>query len=208
MMLGTKLREIRESKKLNQTQLGELVGVNLNTVSAFERGDRLPDLDYLINLAELINADLTELIKLRVEASPSFNPMEKSPSRTFISHLNRDDYFQELTFRSAAAAANAKNQKEEHEFKLETNFGHTPKVVTQIDLDLMLNCYRACTQFFEQFLKLEISLQISYVIKFYNNLSKMTEALGTELSELKVLEVSGIVKQLEILLALRKLERI
>lgn len=204
-MLGIKLREIRESRKLNQTQFGELVGVNLNTVSAFERDDRLPDLDYLINLAELTNADLTELIKLRVEASPSFNPFEKSPSRTFISHLNRDDYLKELLFKTSAAAK-VNSQREELELKHKSDVG--PKTVNQIDLDLMLNCYQACTSFFERFLMLDISLQISYVVNFYNHLSKMTEALGTELYELNVLEVNGIIKQLEILLALRKLERI
>lgn len=206
-MLGVKLREIRESKKLNQTQFGELVAVNLNTVSAFERGDRLPDLDYLVHLAELTHADLTELIKLRVEASPSFNPLDKSPSMAFISHLNRDDYFKELVLKKNAADK-LNTQKGVFEFAQVADYSQTTKPANQIDLDLMLNCYQACEHYFEQFFKQEISSQIAYVVKFYNHLSKMTEALGTELSELKVLEISGIIKQLEILLALKKLERI
>lgn len=206
-MLNAKLREIRESRKFNQTQFGNLIGVNLNTVSAFERGDRLPDIDYLIHLAELTQADLTELIKLRVEASPSFNPLQKSPSKSFISHLNRDDYFKELVLKKSAVDK-VNKQNEVYEFKQVAVNEQLPRVAIQIDLNLMLNCYHACVQFFERFISLEISQQIAYVVKFYNHLSKMTEALGTELSELRVLEVSGIIKQLEILLALKKLERV
>lgn len=199
-MLHAKLKEIRESQKLNQTQFGSLVGVNLNTVSAFERGERLPDLEYLIHLSELTNSNLTELIKLRVEASPKFNPLNKSQSNLFITTISRDRFT--LGF------------AEPNEQKNKFYFGKNPKVPDMesdnclVDADLMLNCHEAVKSTFTTFINMEIPEQIIYIVKLYNNLIKMSEAFGTSISALKALEINGMIKQLEILIALNKMEKI
>lgn len=206
-MLHAKLREIRESKRLNQTQFGNLIGVNLNTVSAFERGDRLPDIDYLIHLAELTQEDLTELIKLRVEASPKFNPLEKSPSKSFISHINRDDVFKEIAIRKKMTEK-VDLQRDQFTFQKSNDLPVSINDHCLVDGVLILNCYEAIKLLFDRFKNMEISEQITYLVKFYNNLFKMSQALGTTMSDLKVLEIKGMIKQLEILIALKKIEAI
>lgn len=51
--LGSRLREERERLGLKQDALGQLGGVNRNTQGNYEKGDRLPDAGYLINVAQV-----------------------------------------------------------------------------------------------------------------------------------------------------------
>ena len=46
--IGTFLKELRSGKKLTQEQLAEKFGVSRRTVSRWETGSNMPDLDILI----------------------------------------------------------------------------------------------------------------------------------------------------------------
>lgn len=50
MNMGKKLKELRESHKLTQAQLGEKVDKALTTVASWENGKSLPDADTLFRL--------------------------------------------------------------------------------------------------------------------------------------------------------------
>ena len=56
------LRELRKAKGLTQEQLAEYLNVSGRTVSRWETGITMPDLDLLIELADLYDIDIRELI--------------------------------------------------------------------------------------------------------------------------------------------------
>ncbi len=60
--IGTFLKELRSEKSLTQEQLAENLGVSRRTVSRWETGSNLPDLDILIEMADYYNVDLRELL--------------------------------------------------------------------------------------------------------------------------------------------------
>ncbi|MDE7251439.1 MAG: helix-turn-helix transcriptional regulator [Acetatifactor sp.] len=60
--IGTFLKELRSGKKLTQEQLAEKFGVSRRTVSRWETGSNMPDLDILIEMADYYEVDLRELL--------------------------------------------------------------------------------------------------------------------------------------------------
>lgn len=60
--IGTFLKELRNEKKLTQEQLAEKLGVSRRTVSRWETGINMPDLDILIEMADYYDVDLRELL--------------------------------------------------------------------------------------------------------------------------------------------------
>lgn len=65
--LGEFLRAARGEHTIEG--LAELLGVNKNTVGGYERGERLPDLDFLARFATVTGADLLEMIEMRLRES-------------------------------------------------------------------------------------------------------------------------------------------
>lgn len=59
---GRFLKTLRNENKMTQEQLAEKLGVNARTVSRWETGRNTPDLDILIELAEIYSVTLVELI--------------------------------------------------------------------------------------------------------------------------------------------------
>lgn len=60
---GQMIREARLKAGLNQTKLGELLGVGQNYISMLERGQRTPSLDMLRKIAIVLNKKLNLRIK-------------------------------------------------------------------------------------------------------------------------------------------------
>ena len=60
--IGSFLRELRKEKGITQEQLAEKVSVSRRTVSRWETGSNLPDLDILIELSDYYEVDLRELL--------------------------------------------------------------------------------------------------------------------------------------------------
>ena len=59
---GGFLKELRKEHNMTQEQLAEKLNVSGRTVSRWETGSNLPDLDVLIELADLYEVDIRELI--------------------------------------------------------------------------------------------------------------------------------------------------
>lgn len=59
---GGLLKELRKEHTMTQEQLAEKLIVSARTVSRWETGSNLPDLDILIELADLYEVDIRELI--------------------------------------------------------------------------------------------------------------------------------------------------
>lgn len=53
ILIGDKLRELRESKGLTQKQLGELLGVSAPEVSSYENDSRRPPYEVLVRYSRI-----------------------------------------------------------------------------------------------------------------------------------------------------------
>ena len=60
--IGAFLKELRKEKELTQEQLAETLSVSRRTVSRWETGSNMPDLDLLTEMADLYQVDLRELL--------------------------------------------------------------------------------------------------------------------------------------------------
>lgn len=60
--IGQFLRECRKEKGITQEQLAEMLGVTNRSVSRWETGSNLPDLDILIEMADYYDIELRELL--------------------------------------------------------------------------------------------------------------------------------------------------
>ena len=59
---GTAIRQLRESKNMTQSQLGEKIGVSSKTVSKWETAKGLPDISLLQPLAQALGISVIELM--------------------------------------------------------------------------------------------------------------------------------------------------
>jgi len=60
--VGNFIKELRKEKNLTQEQLAERFNVARRTVSRWENGNNLPDIDILIEMSDLFGVDLREIL--------------------------------------------------------------------------------------------------------------------------------------------------
>ena len=60
--IGAFLKELRKEKGVTQEQLAEQFQVSSRTVSRWENGNNMPDLDILIEISDYYNLDLREIL--------------------------------------------------------------------------------------------------------------------------------------------------
>ena len=60
--IGIRLRALRESKKMRQAQVADIIRVDRRAISAYEIGDRQPSYDILISLAKLYHVSTDYLL--------------------------------------------------------------------------------------------------------------------------------------------------
>lgn len=61
--IGQAIAVLRMSRQLTQATLAELLGVEQETISRFERGERLPSLLRLEEIADALNCPLEQLLQ-------------------------------------------------------------------------------------------------------------------------------------------------
>lgn len=60
--IGSFLKELRKEKKVTQQQFAEIIGVSNRTVSRWETGSNMPDLDIVMQIADFYEVDLREIL--------------------------------------------------------------------------------------------------------------------------------------------------
>lgn len=55
MFLGYRLKQLRKSRGLSQSELGELLGVSKVSISGYEKGLRVPSMDILLTILKVFN---------------------------------------------------------------------------------------------------------------------------------------------------------
>ena len=78
-LFGRILRTLRLEKKLNQSQLGEKLGVDKLTVSSYENGENIPNIDFLVSVSMFFNVPADSLLGLE----------KGQPSHLLTCSLNR-----------------------------------------------------------------------------------------------------------------------
>ena len=61
MTLYNRLKEYRAKIKVNQTEMGNLVGVSRQTISQIERGDYSPSVTLALKIAKVLNVSVEEI---------------------------------------------------------------------------------------------------------------------------------------------------
>ena len=61
-MKKIKIKELREAKKISQVKLAMDLGLNQNSVSRYENGERQADYDTLIRLADYFDVSIDYLL--------------------------------------------------------------------------------------------------------------------------------------------------
>ena len=62
--MGQIIKELRKEKKLTQTQLAELLFVSQDTISLWELGKSLPDVENLVKMTKLFGVSADYLLGL------------------------------------------------------------------------------------------------------------------------------------------------
>ena len=63
MPLYNRLKEYRAKIKVNQTEMGNLVGVSRQTISQIERGDYSPSVTLALKIAKVLNVSVEEIFR-------------------------------------------------------------------------------------------------------------------------------------------------
>ena len=61
MPLYNRLKEYRAKIKVNQTEMGNLVGVSRQTISQIERGDYSPSVTLALKIEKVLNVSVEEI---------------------------------------------------------------------------------------------------------------------------------------------------
>lgn len=61
-LLGSRLKELRQRRKLSQERLGDLSGLSRNYVNDIENGNRSPGIENVIRLAHGLDVSAPELL--------------------------------------------------------------------------------------------------------------------------------------------------
>lgn len=75
-----RLRQLREAAGLTQIQLALRVGVTQGTIANWERGARLPQLENLVRISNILGCGIDELLGLGAAQEPAPGPEYKIPA--------------------------------------------------------------------------------------------------------------------------------
>ncbi len=76
--IGCFLKALRKEKGLTQEQFAEIVNVSNRTVSRWENGNNMPDLDILIELSDYYKIELRELLEGERKSEPMNQELEET----------------------------------------------------------------------------------------------------------------------------------
>ncbi len=97
MTFGTKLRKLRDERKLSQQQVADSIGVKQNTYSRWESDLSTFKIEYLSKLAKVFNVEPIELISSDTNFSIVHNTNNKDSSvNGFNIYMDMKDVFKDL----------------------------------------------------------------------------------------------------------------
>lgn len=85
---GSLLKELRKEKGMTQEQLAEYLNVSGRTISRWETGSNMPDLDILIELSDYYDIDIRELL----DGERKSEKMDKELKETLLKAADYSDH--------------------------------------------------------------------------------------------------------------------
>ena len=87
-IVAANISALRQDKEMTQLELAEKINYSDKAVSKWERGESLPDLAVLIEVANLFGVTLDYLVSEKHEAAPAVAPMgRKTKNHGFITGM-------------------------------------------------------------------------------------------------------------------------
>lgn len=86
---GIRLKELRESKRLSQSDVAERLKVARATISGYERNVITPSVDQLVKLAVLYNTSLDYMLGLEKRSRLYLDDLSESQRRTVLDIVDR-----------------------------------------------------------------------------------------------------------------------
>lgn len=83
-MIGKRVRELRIKKGLSQQELGSAIGVTKVSICGYENGTRIPTLDKLAKLADILESTTDYLLGREV-------PIMNEENKTYIGSISYED---------------------------------------------------------------------------------------------------------------------
>lgn len=83
-MIGKRVRELRIEKGMSQQELGNAIGVTKVSVCGYENGSRIPNLEKLIKLAEILETTSDYLLGREV-------PIINEENKGYIGSISYED---------------------------------------------------------------------------------------------------------------------
>lgn len=84
--IGTRIKNLRESKHYSQEKLGELVGVSTSTISMYEIGERIPRDELKIKISRALGKSVNYIFLK--------NKVTKCDLRHYLKSYARNKYYQ------------------------------------------------------------------------------------------------------------------
>lgn len=60
--ISKNIRQLRTEAGFKRKELADMLMISLSTIAKYEEGTRVPDIDMIIDLAEILNTDVNHLI--------------------------------------------------------------------------------------------------------------------------------------------------
>lgn len=120
------LKRLRKEKKLSQTQLANMIGANLRTIGAWERGETMMSIEQLCRCCEILATTPNEMTGWYIE-HPEDTPGSETRSDPFEGELVE-------CYRTATAEGKANilgNARGQRELSLKTAKRSEPATITE-----------------------------------------------------------------------------
>ncbi|MBN2794627.1 MAG: helix-turn-helix domain-containing protein [Clostridia bacterium] len=114
MLFGKRLKELRKSKNMSQIDLADLIGVTQATIANYEKNQRSPSIDTIIELARLFEVSVPYLIGL----SDQYRDMKIEQ----MNDIQCADYFTELLLNDQIAESEMFSRQYEDSYGLDKLF--------------------------------------------------------------------------------------
>lgn len=93
MSVGENIKEYRKNKKITQKQLAELINKNDRTIQKYEKGEIIPPIPVIEEIAKALNCEYTDLA---ISAEDWANFLDLDKKEEMVESINNISYMKEM----------------------------------------------------------------------------------------------------------------
>ena len=99
VLIGKKIKELKNKYKFTQTELANKVGVTKSTIAAYENDTRLPSYDVLIKMANVFKVSIDSMLLDRTEVTldaHGLNVQQVEILEILIAYFRKSNYVEDF----------------------------------------------------------------------------------------------------------------